>query len=87
MWVMHQLGRRAGALDVDLMSNQPEERRCDRLCSGVVLEKRWKMFESRALQADLILLLSTGEARGINSFLLVCWICVMYEAVSDVHLL
>ena len=63
---MEQLGRRVGALDVDLMSNQPGERRCYRLCSGVVLEKRWKMFESRAAKAVLILLLSAGEARGMN---------------------
>ena len=84
---MSQLGGRAGALDIDLMSNQPEERRCDRLCSGVILEKRWKMFEGRAAQVDLILLLSTGEARGINSPLLVCWIGLLYEAVSGVHLL
>ncbi len=81
---MYQHGRRAGALDVDLMSNQPEERRCDRLCSGVVLEKRWKMFESRAAQVGIIFLLSTGEARGINSLMLVCWICVMYVAISGV---
>ena len=66
---MEQLGRRAGALDVDLMSNQPEERRCYRPSSGVVLEKRWKMFEGRAAQAGLISLLSTGEARGANSIL------------------
>ena len=68
---MEQLRGRAGALDVDLMSNllqnQPGERRCYRLCSGVVLEKRWKMFESRAAQVVLILLLSAGEARGMNS--------------------
>ena len=64
---MEQLGRRAGVLDVGLMSNQPGERRCYRLCSGVVLEKRWKMFESRTAQVVLILLLSTGEARGMNS--------------------
>ena len=64
---MEQLGRRAGALDVDLMSNQTGERRCYRLCSGVVLEKRWKMFESRAVQVVLILLLSAGEARWMNS--------------------
>ena len=66
---MEQLGGRAGALDVSLMSKQPGERRCYRLCSGVVLEKRWKMFEGRAAQVDLILLLSTGEARGANSIL------------------
>ncbi len=64
---MEQLGRRAGALDVDLISNQPGERRCYRLCSGVVLEKRWKTFESRAVQVALISLLSTDEARGANS--------------------
>jgi len=69
---MEQLGSRAGALNFDLMSNQPGEGRCDRLYSGVVLEKRWKMFESRAAQVVLILLLSTGEARGMSSLLLVC---------------
>ncbi len=31
MWEMQQLVARAGGLDVDLMSNQSEERRCDRL--------------------------------------------------------
>ena len=61
---MEQLGRRAVALDVSLMSKQPGERRCYRLCSGFVLEKRWKTFESRAAQVVLILLLSAGEARG-----------------------
>ena len=64
---MEQLGRRAVALDVSLMSKQPGERRCYRLCSGFVLEKRWKTFESRAAQVALILLLSAGEARGVNS--------------------
>ena len=64
---MGQLGRRAGALDVNLMSKQPGERRCYRLFSGVVLEKRRKMFESRVAQVALILLLSAGEARGVNS--------------------
>ena len=37
---------------------------------GVVLEKRWKMFEGRAVldvQAVLISLLSTDEARGAKS--------------------
>ena len=58
---MYQIGRHAGALNVDLMSNQPGERRCYRLCSGAVLEKRWKMFEGRAAQVDLILLLSVGS--------------------------
>ena len=64
---MEQLGRRAVALDVSLMSKQPGERRCYRLCSGFVLEKRWKTLESRAAQVVLILLLSAGEARGLNS--------------------
>ncbi len=85
--MMYQLGRRAGALNVGHMSNQPGERRCDRLCSGVLLEKRWKMFEGRAAQVDLILLLSTREARGANSilrvFLYLCecstiWMCIYF---------
>ncbi len=88
---MERLGKRAGALNVDLMSNHPGEGRCDRLCSGVVLEKRWKMFESRAAQVVLILLLSTGEARGMNSLpdvqcgcLDLCegcsnWLCICFE--------
>ncbi len=67
MELQEQLGRRAGALDVNLMSNQPGERRCYRLCSGFVLEKRWKTIESRAAQVVLILLLSTDEARRANS--------------------
>ncbi len=69
MWEMQQLGRRAGALDIDLMSNQPGKR-TNRLLSsllGVVLEKRRKMFEGRAVQVALISLLSTDEARGANS--------------------
>ena len=60
------------SLNVDLMSNQPGERRCYRLCSGVLLEKRWKIFEGRAAQVVMILLLSTvkrgGQART-NSIL------------------
>ena len=68
MWEMQQLGRRAGALDVNLISNRPGERRCDRLCSGVVLEKIWKMFEGRAVQVVLISLLSTDEARGATRY-------------------
>ena len=50
---MGQLGRRAVALDVSLMSKQPGD---------VSLT-----FESRAAQVVLILLLSAGEARGMNS--------------------
>ena len=69
MWEMKQLGRRAGALDIDLMSNQPGKQTNKLLSSllGVVLEKRWKMFEGRAVQVALISLLSTDEARGTNS--------------------
>ena len=69
MWEMQQLGRRARALDIDLMSSQPGKQTSKLLSSllGVVLEKRWKMFESRAAQVVLILLLSAGEARGMNS--------------------
>ena len=67
---MVQLGRRAGALDIDLMSSQPGKQTNKLLSSllGVlVLEKRWKMFEGRAVQAVLISLLSIDEARGANS--------------------
>ncbi len=45
--MIEQLGRRAGALDVHLISNQPEERRCYRLCLVVVLELREKMENVR----------------------------------------
>ena len=51
------------------MSNQPGKQ-TDKLLSsllGVVLEKRWKMFEGRAVQVVTILLLSTGEARGAEA--------------------
>ena len=72
MWEMQQLGRRAGALNIDLMSKQPGKQKISleyKLLSsllGVVLE-RWKMFEGHAAQAVLISLLSTDEARGANS--------------------
>ena len=33
----------------------------------LMLEKRWKMFEGRAVQVALISLLSTDETRGANS--------------------
>ena len=56
-----------GALDIDLMSNQPGKQTLLSSLLGVVLEKRWKMFEGRAAQVALISLLSTDEARGINS--------------------
>jgi len=47
MWEMQQLGRRAGALDVDLISNRPLG---DVVVfySGAGCEKIWKMFEGRA---------------------------------------
>ena len=71
MWEMQQLGRRAGALDtcIDLMSSQPGKQTSKLLSSllGFVLEKRWRIFEGRAVQVDLISLLSTDEARGANS--------------------
>ena len=74
MWEMQQLGRRAGALDIDLMSKQPGKQKVKLLSSlhGVVLEKRWRMFEGRAVQAVLISLLSTDEARGTNSIQCEC---------------
>ena len=76
MWEMQQLGRRAGALDmdIDLMSKQPGKQKNKLLSSllGVVLEKRWKMFEGRAVQVVLISLLSTDEARGANSIQCEC---------------
>ena len=72
---MQQLGRRAGALEIDLMSKQPGKQTNKLLSSllGVVLEKRWKMLEGRAVQAVLISLLST-EARGANRYVRVFWI-------------
>ena len=41
MWEMQQLGRRAGALDIDLMSSQPGKQTNKLLSSllGVVLER------------------------------------------------
>ena len=70
MWEMQQLGRRVGALDVDLISNRPRED--DVLFwSGDRCEKIWEMFEGRARYVDLISLLSAGEARATNSLLLV----------------
>ena len=55
MWVMQQLERRAGALDVDLISNQPEGMTLTVFCSEVGCEKIWKMFGSRASKAVLIM--------------------------------
>ena len=44
------------------------------------------MFEGRAAQVDLISLLSTGEARGANSLLSMCFICVKDVAADVVHI-
>ena len=86
MWEVQQLGRRAGALDIDLMSNQPGKQTNKLLSSllGVVLiEKRWKMFEGRAVQAALISLRSTNEARGANSIQCECFgFVVMFVAAA-----
>ena len=78
MWVMQQLGRRAGALDVDLKSHRHWLGEMMLLSSSALeLDVRdAAMFEGRAAQVDLISLLSTGEARGENSLLSMCLICV-----------
>ena len=44
------------------------------------------MFEGRAEQVDLISLLSTGEARGANSLLWMCLICVKDVAAAVVRI-
>ena len=44
------------------------------------------MFEGRAAQVDLISLLSTGEARGANSSLSMCLICMKDVAAGVVHI-
>ena len=88
MWEMQQQGRRAGALDVDLISNRLGEMTVFVVCSGlraVGLDERvWKIFEVRQyrprLETDLISVLSTGEARGANSSLWVCGIRVRCAA-------
>ena len=69
---------------MDLMSSQPGKQ-TGKLSSllGVVLEKRWKMFEGRAAQVALILLLSTDEAKGINSIQCECFgFVVMYVVAA-----
>ena len=78
MWVMQQLGRRAGTLDVDLKSHRHRLGEM-MLLSSSALEldvKDAAMFEGRATQVDLISLFSTGkacgEARGTNLSLWVC---------------
>ena len=42
------------------------------------------MFEGRATQVGLISLLSSGEARGANSLLSVCLVCVKDVAANVV---
>ena len=78
MWVMQQLGRRAGTLDVDLKSHRHRLGEMMLLSSSALeLDVRdAAMFEGRAAQVDLISLLSTGGARGANSLLSMCLICV-----------
>ena len=44
------------------------------------------MFEGRAAQVDMNSLLSTGEARGANSLLSMCMMCVKNVAADAVHL-
>ena len=44
------------------------------------------MFEGCAEQVDLISLLSTGEARGANSLLWMCLICVKNVAAAVVRI-
>ncbi len=85
MWEMQQLGGRVGALNIDLMSKQPGKQTNKLLSSllGVVLEKRWKMFEGRAVQVALISLLSTDEARGGQTrYVRVFWTVVTYVATA-----
>ena len=72
MWEMQQLGRRAGALGVDLTSHRPGEMMLFSSSAQGFDERNATMFKGRAVQADLISLLSTGEARGANSPLWVC---------------
>ena len=89
---MQQLWRRAGALDIDLMSSQPGKQTNNQPAIvsawGCIREKRWKMFEGRAVQVVLISLLSTDEARGANSIQCECFgFVVMYVAATGVQLL
>ena len=48
MWEIQQLGRRAGALDVELMSNQPEEMTLLSSSAQGLDERDAAMFEGRA---------------------------------------
>ena len=51
MWEMQQLGRRAGAVDVDLKSHQPGERTLLSSSAQGIDEKDAAMFEGRATLA------------------------------------
>ena len=89
MWVMQQLGRRAGALDVDLKSHRHRLGEMMLLSSSALeLDVRdAAMFEGRVAQVDPISLLSTGGARGgklvtVNVFDL----CEGYSSSLYVHL-
>ena len=72
MWEMQQLGRRAGALGVDLKSRPPGKMMLLSSSAQGLDERDAAMFKGRTVQADLISLISTGEARGANSPLWVC---------------
>ena len=84
MWVMQQLGRRAGTLDVDLKSHRHRLGEMMLLSSSALeLDVRdAAMFEGRAAQVDLNSLFSTGEARGTNLSLWVCWFVVRNVAAA-----
>ena len=72
MWEMQQLGRRAGALDVDLMSNQPGEMAFSSSAQGLNARKDGGCSRAAphgAEQVAMFSLLSTGDARGTNSLL------------------
>ncbi len=50
----------------------------------VVLEKRWEMFEGRAVQVARISLLSTDEVRGASSIQCECFgFVVMFVAAAS----
>ena len=83
MWVMQQLERRSGALDVDLISNQPGEvTLLSSSAQGLDEREYGQCSRAAPLRLTLISLLSTGEARGANSILRVYWICVKNVAAT-----
>ncbi len=87
---MQQLGRRAGALNVDLISNRPEVMTLLPSSAQRLDERDVAMFESRAKWVDLISLLSTcigeGGSEGENS-LLWCVVLVWDVGAAGVRLL